>query len=90
MFDFEKATQEWKRSLRKNESLEDGYVAELESHLRDEVENLRKKGLSAEEAFIQAVEDIGQIQPIGGEYHKISTLKRTGRPPWQSPFFNTL
>ena len=36
MFDLKKAFAEWKRSLRKLESFEDGAIAELESHLLDE------------------------------------------------------
>lgn len=85
MFDLETEIKGWLKSLRKNEALEDGAIAELESHLRDEIENRMKQGWKEEEALNQAVEVIGQIQPIGGEYHKTNTRKRTGRPPWQSP-----
>lgn len=85
MFELEKAIQQWKKALRKNESLEDGCVAELESHLRDEIENLRKQGLCVEEAFSKAVKVMGLAQPIGGEYHKTNTRRRSGRPPWQAP-----
>jgi len=87
MFDLEKAIQEWKKALWKNEALEDGTITEMESHLRDEIDSLGSQGWSMESAFNSAVEQIGQIQPIGGEYHKINTSKRTGRPPWQSPLF---
>ena len=40
MFDLEKEINNWKKSLRKNPSLEDGYIEELESHLRDKIEAL--------------------------------------------------
>ncbi|MGD2294289.1 MAG: ABC transporter permease [Candidatus Aminicenantes bacterium] len=84
MFDLEKEIKKWLKSVRKNEALEDGYVTELESHLRDEIENLINQDLSEEEAFSKAVKTLGKIQPIGGEYFKTDTRKRTGRPPWQS------
>jgi putative ABC transport system permease protein len=86
MFDLEKAIKQWKKELWKNEALEDGAIAEMESHLREEIDSLYTQGRDVESAFKRAVEQIGQIQPIGGEYHKINTRKRTGRPPWQSPF----
>lgn len=87
MFDLEKEIKKWRNSLRKHEALEDGYVSELESHLRDEIENLIKQNQSEEEAFSKAVKTFGKIQPIGGEYFKTDTRKRTGRPPWQSPYW---
>jgi len=86
MFDLERTIQQWKKALWKNEALEDGAITEMESHLRDEIDSLCAQGWSVESAFKRAVEQIGQIQPIGGEYHKVNTRKRTGRPPWQSPF----
>ena len=54
MFDLEKSIKKWRKSLRKNQALEDGYIAELESHLRDEFENLRNSGLGEEDAFDRA------------------------------------
>ncbi len=44
MFDLEKAIKQWRKILRKNEAMEDGYIEEMESHLRDEFENQIKKG----------------------------------------------
>ena len=86
MFDLEKSIQQWKKEFLKNEALEDGMIAEMESHLRDEIDSLKAQGWSIKSAFKRAVDSIGQIQKIGGEYHKIDTRRRTGRPPWQSPF----
>ncbi len=82
MFDLEKAIRQWRRSLRKNEALEDGYIAELESHLRDDIENRIGKGVSEENAFKEAVENIGKSETIGSEYFKTNTRHLSGRPPW--------
>lgn len=87
MFDVEKAIEEWQKILRKNEALEDGYIAELESHLREEIDNLIRKGASGEEAFKAAVRNIGQAEIIGGEYYKTNTRRLSGSPPWESRRF---
>ncbi|MFC2168046.1 ABC transporter permease [Acidobacteriota bacterium] len=86
MFELERAIQQWKKALWKNEAMEDGAITEMESHLRDEIDSLYTQGWNVESAFKRAVDMIGNIQPIGGEYHKINTRKRTGRPPWKTPF----
>ena len=87
MFDLEKALKQWRKSLKKNQALEDGYVAELESHLRDEFENHSKKGIPDEEAFQQSLEKIGSPDSIGAEYFKTDTRNLSGRPPWNASRF---
>jgi hypothetical protein len=82
MFDLEKAIKQWCRELRKNEAIEDGYLAEIESHLRDEFEHHSKKGIPEEEAFQKSLEEIGHIDSIGAEYFKTDTCQISGRPPW--------
>ena len=83
MFELEKAIKKWKRSLARYESFEDGYIAELESHLRDNIDDLVDEGFSQEQAFGKAVENLGQVGEIGAEYHKTHTRGFSGRPPWQ-------
>jgi len=87
MFDLEKAIKQWRKKLRKVEALEDGYIAELESHLRDEIDSLIQSGESEEEAFEKAIADIGLPNGIGEEFHKIHTRRHSGRPPWKPPRF---
>jgi putative ABC transport system permease protein len=87
MFDLEKAIKEWRKNLIKNEALEDGYIAELESHLRDEIDNQIKLGTSKEEAFRKAVKSVGQPESIGEEFYKTHTRRLSGRPPWRPPRF---
>jgi putative ABC transport system permease protein len=72
MFDLKKALSEWKRSLRKFESFEDGAIAELESHLLDEFDRQRQNGLADEEAFARAAAAVGRPEDVGGEYFKDS------------------
>ncbi len=83
----EKEIKQWRKKLRKNEALEDGYIAELESHLRDEISNQLKLGASEEEAFKKASLIVGQPESIGEEFYKIHTLRLSGRPPWKPPRF---
>ena len=45
MFDLKNEIQKWRKELNKNASLEDGYIAELESHLRDEIQMHLDQGL---------------------------------------------
>ena len=85
MFDLEQAIKKWLKTLRKNEALEDGYIAELESHLRDEIDNQINLGASEEEAFRKAVKSVGQPESIGEEFYKTHTRRLSGRPPWKPP-----
>jgi putative ABC transport system permease protein len=84
MLDLDKAIKKWRKELRKNEAMEDGYVEELESHLRDEIDRLCGEGLDRKEAFEKAVEGIGKVENIGTEYHKTNTRRLSGKPPWQT------
>jgi|GEM_PF-72945 len=85
MFDLEKEINRWKKSLHKNPSLEEGYIEELESHLRDLIENFTNKGMSENEAFTKAKNEIGEAENIGAEFFKTDTKNISGRPSWKSP-----
>ncbi len=88
MFDLDKALAEWKKSLRKHESFEDGTVMELESHLLDEFDKQKQNGLADEDAFSEAVKKIGRPEDVGGEYFKDSKRSRWAIPSWQKPRFS--
>lgn len=84
MFNLENAIQTWKRQLRSNPAFEDGDIAELVSHLRDEIERLKTEGLSEEEAFKRAIEEIGEPEPIGDELYKSRATQKAGPvPSWR-------
>jgi putative ABC transport system permease protein len=89
MFDLEKAIGDWMKNLRKIETFEDGTIAELESHLRDEIDRLIKVGLSDEEAFKKAVAIVGTAESIGLEYYKTNARPLAVPPSWQTSRFST-
>jgi putative ABC transport system permease protein len=82
MFDLEKGIERWRKSLFKSESMEDGYIEELESHLRDEIRLLIESGLSAEEALRRAIGKMGRPDSIGGEYFKADVRDVPVRAFW--------
>ncbi len=73
MFELEKAIKQWLKKLRGNKALEDGYIAELESHLRDLIDEKRFEGMSDEEAFNYAYKKLGDADSIGNEYAKVNS-----------------
>jgi putative ABC transport system permease protein len=85
MFDLEKAISQWKKSLRKNPALEEGYIDELESHLRDVVDEHLELGISPEGSFNYAVEQLGDAYELGNQFYKTYTTKFSGSPSWQTP-----
>ena len=87
MFELESAIKDWKKNLRKNESLEEGYIAELESHLRDEIAERIKSGKAEEASFTEAVKKIGKADALGEEYYKTDTTHISKRPPWKESRF---
>jgi len=70
MFNLEKAILEWRRSFRRFASYEEGVLAELETHLRDEFGRLKRAGAGDEEAFAAAALAVGRPEAVGAEYSK--------------------
>jgi len=70
MFDLEKEIRKWKKSLQKHEVFENGLIADIELHLRDAYNAQRQAGLTEEDAFRQAVAQVGTAQTIAAEYNK--------------------
>jgi putative ABC transport system permease protein len=87
MFDIEREIKKWRKDLFTNEAFEDGYVEELESHLREEIEKLIDRGMDPRDAFEKAVLKIGSPHSMGAEFYKTHTELASGRPPWQTPRF---
>ena len=91
MFNLESAIRDWKKSLRKYQSMEDGYVHELESHLRETIEEKQNEGLSEEESFEYAKDKVGNLEDVSSEYYTAITDKINKRPPWkQHPYFPSM
>jgi putative ABC transport system permease protein len=88
MFDLEKAIKDWRNDLGKIESFEDGSIAELESHLQEEIDRLIKAGFREEEAFRKSVAIVGTAESIGLEYYKTIARPLAGPPSWKASRFS--
>jgi putative ABC transport system permease protein len=87
MFELEKAISEWRKRMEAAPALEPGQIAEVESHLRDKVDDLTARGRTHEQAFEEAVRALGETGLIGSQFFKATTPRRSGRPSWQAPRF---
>ncbi|NIP83443.1 MAG: DUF4153 domain-containing protein [Gemmatimonadetes bacterium] len=58
----------WRAHLRRSQAITDGDAAELEDHLREEIESLGEQGLSEDEAFLVAVKRMGAIDALTREF----------------------
>ena len=87
MFDLEKSIQAWKRSLQRQETFEDGTIADLEIHLRDIIDALRREGKSEEEAFREAAARIGGAESLAAECGKVREYRLDLRSPWRPSRF---
>jgi hypothetical protein len=91
MFDLEKAIRAWKKDLARDPALEDTYISELESVLRDEVADLVGQGESEEEAFRRACAGMGEASDIGSEFSKVRPpQRRLGLNRLRPPFIPAL
>ena len=70
MSDIEHRIENWRDELSQAESLTPDDLAELESHLRDTIDQVRELGLSVDEAFVVATCRLGEIDSLRREFHK--------------------
>jgi len=87
MFDLEKSIQAWKRSFQKQETFEDGTIADLEAHLRDIIDVLKREGMAEDEAFREAVARIGEAESLAAECGKVREYRLDLRRPWRPSRF---
>ncbi|MFC2156880.1 ABC transporter permease [Acidobacteriota bacterium] len=78
MFNLENAIKTWKKDFAKNPAIEETYIFELESVLRDEMADLVHQGMSEEEAFRRASSEMGEALEIGKEFSKVRTAGQRG------------
>jgi len=88
MFDLERAIREWKRTMRRNPSIDDGDLAELERYLRDKVEDLTGRGMSPEDAFGKAEEEFRRAAGLDAAYNHARSILPRGRFPWKPERFS--
>jgi len=81
MFDLSASTAGWLDDLRRSGAFEETDLEELESHLKDEIEQLMDKGLSEKEAFWVATSRVGNREELPREYAKVNS-----RPVWRHRF----
>ena len=71
-FDLNKNIEIWKSELSKNSKITLDNINELESHLRDEIQELQQLGLSIEESLLVAKNRIGNVKDLITEFGKVN------------------
>ena len=82
MFDLNRAITNWRQELGQNDALNTADLNEMESHLRDEIEDLAGGRLSPQEAFIIAAHRLGDTGQIAAEFAKVHSSRM-----WRRRFF---
>jgi hypothetical protein len=72
MFELETQIRSWSDYLRSRGNLLESDLEELESHLRDEIDDLVQGGLSPDEAFLISVKRIGNTDLLSREFAKVN------------------
>jgi hypothetical protein len=75
MFNLEQAISDWRRQMAAGGLKSPEVVNELESHLRDDVEQQIRSGIGEEQAFEAAVQRIGQANALKREFKKAGGIK---------------
>ncbi len=73
--DVEARITEWREHVGRSRAIAEPDVDELETHLRDQMDDLTAVGLSSEEAFTVAVMRVGHLDSVSREYAR----EHTGR-----------
>lgn len=73
MFDLESQIRAWGDHLRAHGNFTEADLIELESHLRDQIEDLEAGGLAADEAFLISAKRLGNVDAISQEFAKVNT-----------------
>jgi hypothetical protein len=73
-FDLNGAIANWRQNLAAHETFDAQTLRELESHLREAIDELSAKGLPPEEAFWLATRRIGATESLATEFQKANPL----------------
>lgn len=73
MFRLKDSIEIWKQKLSSSNSFTNSDIEELESHLLDEIDILKEKELTEEEAFYVASNRLGSVELLSSEFTKINT-----------------
>ena len=77
MFDLEQLITEWRKQMLAAGIQTPVPLAELESHLREEIERQMKSGLDGQKSFNFALQKIGQVNALKTEFKKIGISMET-------------
>lgn len=80
MSDVNDAIHAWRLELQQQGGVSADDVAELESHLAEEMESLQRTGLRPDEAFVIATRRLGRPFELAAEYSKNDALMSWKRP----------
>src|SRR5688572_24938980 len=72
MFDLDGALARWRRQMGESGVTRPEVLDELESHVRDEVEEQLRAGRNAERAFVAAIERLGEAALLKREFGAVS------------------
>src|SRR5512138_457877 len=64
----EEQIDRWRSFLRRRQAIHSVDVAELEDHLREQIEGLVDAGLATDEAFLVAVKRMGSLDALSREF----------------------
>ncbi len=76
MFNLNEKIADWRRQMLAAGIKTPVPLDELEGHLRDDVEQQMRSGLSAQQAFEAAVQGIGQAALLESEFDKVGRMKQ--------------
>ncbi len=83
-FNLENALKDWRAGLRKQQGIEPGYIAELESNLLDRIDDYISQGLNEREAFEKATGKLFETaEEVADEFFKSRTPITHQTPPWK-------
>lgn len=71
-FNLKDSLQQWQYGLRAERSFTEENIAELQSHLLDNMDELKEKELPEEEAFLLAKYRLGAAPELAGDFRKIN------------------
>src|SRR3954464_359704 len=79
MFDLNQSIAAWRRQLAAGGIQAPEVLDELESHLRDDVEQQTRSGVSADRAFEIAVARVGRVDVLKMEFTKLDASRARRR-----------
>jgi len=72
MFSLDEAVAKWRAGLSQSDALREEDATELEAHLREQVQELVRVGLTEEEAFGVALSRLGDTERVTAEFAKVN------------------